>query len=110
MKVAAIAFVALGLAVAGSAAASSRVTDVDYLKANRCKGLASGMGADTAGLDAFIKTEGRSRIDYVLRRGEEEATRAKRQTADANQKDRLSAELSGGCAAYMGGSKSAPGQ
>ncbi|MDB5418926.1 MAG: hypothetical protein JWP50_2345, partial [Phenylobacterium sp.] len=61
MKVAAIALVALGLAVAGSAAASSRVTDVDYLKANRCKGLASGMGADTAGLDAFIKTEGRSR-------------------------------------------------
>jgi hypothetical protein len=110
MKVAAVAFVALGLAVAGSAAASSRVTDVDYLKANRCKGIAAGMGADTAGLDAFIKAEGRTRVDYVLRRGEEEASRAKRQTADANLKDRLSAELSGGCAAYMGEGKSTSGQ
>lgn len=110
MKVAAIAFVALGLAVAGSAAASSRVTDVDYLKANRCKGIAAGMGADTAGLDAFIKAEGRTRMDYVLRRGEEEVSRAKRQTTDANLKDRLSAELSGGCTAYMGEGKSTSGQ
>jgi hypothetical protein len=110
MKRAAIAFVILGLAVAGSAAASSQVTDVDYLKANRCKGIAAGMGADTAGFDAFIKAEGRSRMDYVLQRGEEEASRGKREAADANAKDRLTAELSGGCTAYMGGAKAVAGR
>lgn len=110
MKRAAIAFVALGLAVAGSAAASGRVTDVDYLKANRCKGIASGMGADTASLDAFIKAEGRTRVDYILQRGEEERSRAKRQTADANLKGSLSAELSGACTAYMGEGKAVSGQ
>ncbi|THD78502.1 MAG: hypothetical protein E7812_10930 [Phenylobacterium sp.] len=104
MKVAAIGLAILGLAVAGSAAASSRVTDVDYLRANRCKGLAVGMGADAAGFTSFIKTEGVSRLDVILQRGDEEFTRAKRQAANANLKDKLAAELNGPCAAYMTGS------
>ena len=103
MKVAAIALAVLGLAVAGSASASGRVTDVDYLKANRCKGLAVGMGADATGFSSFIKTEGVSRVDTILQRGDEEFARAKRQTADANIKERLAAELSGPCTAYMTG-------
>ncbi|HEV2531794.1 hypothetical protein [Phenylobacterium sp.] len=103
MKVAIIAFAALGLAAAGSAAAATRMSDVDYLRANRCRGIAAGMGADTASLDALIKAQGGARIDVILRHGEEEASRAKRQTADANMKERLSAELASGCAAYMGG-------
>jgi hypothetical protein len=110
MKLAAITFVTLGLALAGSASASSRVTDVDYLKANRCKGIAAGLGADTAGLDAFIKAEGRGRMDYILQRGDEEASRAKREAAAASAKDRLTAELSGGCTAYMGGAKAVAGR
>ena len=103
MKVAAIGLAILGLAVAGSATASGRVTDVDYLRANRCKGLAVGMGADATGFSSFIKTEGVSRVDTILQRGDEEFTRAKRQTANANLKDKLSAELSGPCTAYMTG-------
>lgn len=108
MKVAAVAFAVLGLAVAGSAAASTRVTDVDYLKASRCKGIAQGMGADTASLQAFLKAEGRTRADYILQRADEEATRARRQTSDANLKDRLAAELSGACTAYMSAGKGSP--
>jgi hypothetical protein len=104
MKFAAIALTALGLAVAGSAAASSQVSDVDYLRANRCKGLAAGMGADTASVDAFIKTQGSSRLDYIIDKGHEEYARAKRQTSDANLKDRLNAELATACTAYMGSS------
>ena len=103
MKIAVIAFAVLGLAAAGSAVASTRLTDVDYLRANRCRGIAAGMGADTTSVDALIKAEGRTRLDVILRHGEEEMSRAKRQTADANMKDRLSAELASGCAAYMGG-------
>jgi hypothetical protein len=102
MKFAAIALATLGLAVASSAAAA-HFTDVDYLRASRCKGIATGLGADTTSLDALLKAEGRSRIDVILRHGEEEADRAKRQATDANMKDRLSAELASGCAAYTGG-------
>jgi hypothetical protein len=108
MKLAAIALA--GLAVAGSAAASTHVTDVEFLKANRCKGLAVGMGADTAGLDAFIKAEGRSRQDVVLRMGSDQADRARREAANANMKDKVTAELSGGCSAFTGSGKAVAGQ
>jgi hypothetical protein len=106
MKVAAIALATISLAVAGSAAAASRATDVDYLRANRCKGLAAGLGStDVSGIDAFLKVEGRSRAAYIEQRGEEEMKRAKRETSDANRKDRLVAELNGPCMAYVGPSK-----
>lgn len=106
----AIAIAALGLSVAGAAAAADHVTDVDYLKAGRCRGIAAGMGADTASLDAFLKAESRTRVDFIMRRGEDEAARAKRETRDANLKDRLAGELSGACTAYMGAGKSLASQ
>jgi len=106
----AIAIAAASLSVAGAAAAAEHVTDVDYLKASRCRGIASGLGADTAGLDAFLKAESRSRVDFILRRGEDEASRAKRETRDANLKDRLSGELASTCTAYMGPGKTLAAQ
>ena len=55
------AIIALGAAVlaAGAASASDKVSDVDFLKANRCKGLATTLTGvvDSASLDAFIKSE-----------------------------------------------------
>lgn len=108
MKLAAIAFAALGLAAAaGSAAASSRVTDVDYMRASRCKGLAVALGSDTAGFDAFLKAEGRSRDVSILDRAADEMQRAKREARDANMKERLTAELNGPCMAYLNGGGSA---
>jgi hypothetical protein len=108
MKAAAIVFATLGLAMASTAVASERFTDLDYLKANRCKGLAASLGTgDTATLDATIKAEGRTRADAVLQRAQEELTRGKRDGAKADLKDRVSAELNGPCLAYMGGSKGA---
>jgi hypothetical protein len=97
-------------ALAGSAAAATRVSDLDFLKANRCRGLAAGMGTDTAGLDAFIKAEGRSRQDVVRRMGGEQADRGKRDAANARLKDRVAAELSGGCTAFTGAGKVLAGQ
>ena len=103
MKTAAILLATLGLAVAGSAMASDHLTDVDYLKANRCRGLAAGLGqGDVASLDALIKTEGRSRVQIVYEKGLEVQTRAKREAAGTDAKDRLTAELNGACVAYMG--------
>lgn len=112
MKAAAIAFAAIGFATAGVAAASERFTDLDYIKASRCRGIAAGMRADTAPFDAFLKAESRTRVELVMHRADEEGARAKRQASDANRKDELAAELSGACAAYQasGGGRSVGAQ
>ena len=110
MKTAAVLLMTFGLACASAATASERVSDLDYLKANRCKGIATGLGSsDTASLDALIKAQARSRGDAVLQRADEEMSKAKREAAKADLKERLSAELSGPCLAYMGGGKEASG-
>ena len=103
MKLIAIAFAATGLlAAAGSAAAA--VSDVDFIKANRCRGLAeSGLTQiDTAAMDAFIKSESSRRSPPVLDRGKAEYDKAKREgkTDSADRKARLTAELSGPCQVY----------
>jgi hypothetical protein len=105
MKTAAVALAAMGLFAAGAASASDRVSDLDYMKASRCKGLATGLGADSGGLDAFLKEQSRSRSSIVVERGAEEATRGKREATKSDSKDRLSAELAGPCMAYAGASK-----
>ncbi|MDE2486559.1 MAG: hypothetical protein KGO51_04110 [Alphaproteobacteria bacterium] len=102
MKRAAVAIAALGLAAAGSAYAASPVSDVDYLRANRCEGIAAGLGADTSHVAAFIKAQGATRMDYILAKGREAYRQARRETSDANLKPRLNTELATSCAAYVG--------
>jgi hypothetical protein len=104
MKSAAIVLAVLSLATADAAAASDRLSDIDYLKANRCRGLAAGLRVgDTASLDAMLKTEGRTRNAVILQRGEDEMSRGRREAAKADIKERLTAEMNGPCMAYMGG-------
>lgn len=103
-----LAAVSLAIAgtVAGAAQSASRLTDVDYLKANRCKGLAAGLGAgDTAGLDALIKAEGVSRPPVIYDQGQKEVERAKKDASHTDGKERLTAELNGPCVAYLSGGK-----
>jgi len=95
-----------GLAFAGSAAAETRISDVDFIKASRCKALAAspvGAGVDTAQLDALLKSQGQTRPELILQKADEAAARAKRQARSADAQPRLSAELTGACAAYLGG-------
>jgi hypothetical protein len=101
MKFAAALLVAASLSAAGAASAATINSDLDYLKASRCKGIATGLGADTSSVDAALKKEGRSRPEVIVNRGKDEADRAKRQTSDANMKDKLTAELNGPCMAYL---------
>lgn len=103
MKLIAIAFAATGmLAAAGSAAAA--VSDVDFIKANRCRALAEANVAevDTAAMQSFLKTEQRSRSAYVLERGKAEYDKARREAKSdsAERKARLAAELTGPCQVY----------
>jgi len=101
MKYAVIALVA---ATFTAGAASAAVTDVDYLKANRCKGLATGIEGvvDPAALNSFIKAERGARASYIVNRGEEEFNKARREAKSADRKDRLTAELTNACQAYLG--------
>jgi len=110
MKVAAaaIAIAVAALATAGSAVASDKVTDVEYMKANRCKGLASTLTGvvDTAALDSFIKSERGARAQYIVERGEELQAKARREARSEDRKEKLTAELTGPCSAYLGGPSS----
>ena len=89
---------------AGSAMATEKVTDVDFLKANRCKGLATTLTGvvDTQSLDSFIKAQRGARAAYIMERASEEFTRAKKEAKGADRRDRLTSELTGSCQAYIG--------
>jgi len=108
MKFAMIALAAAAMLAGGAASASDKVTDVDFLKANRCKGLAVSLTGvvDPAALDSFIKAERGARAPYVMERADEEFAKAKKEARSVDRKDRLTAELTGGCQAYLGGSSS----
>jgi len=94
-----IALVA-GLFVAGAAAAAERPTDMDYLKANRCKGLAA--SADAASFDGYLKVAKQWRPDYILERGVVEQAKGARDARNANdtRKAKYAADLAGPCQSY----------
>lgn len=104
MKFAAIALTAAAFAAAGTAVAADRITDVDYLRASRCKGLAEALPGvvDGQSLDAYLKSAGRQRPAAIYARAEGEAERARRQARSEDSKARLTAELTGPCQAYLG--------
>ena len=60
-----------------------------------------------AGLDAFVKAEGRFRNDVIIQRGSEEFDRARRETRHGDARERLSNELGGACQAYAAGKDTA---
>lgn len=106
MKLIAIAFAATGLLAAATSATAAAVSDVEFLKASRCRGLAdSGLTqVDTAAMDAFIRNERSGRAPYVLERSKAEYDKAKREAKSdsGDRKARLTAELSGPCQVYKG--------
>ncbi|WP_374575997.1 hypothetical protein [Phenylobacterium sp.] len=106
----AIAAVGLIAATSGAALAAGQVTDMDYLKASRCRGLdASGKlsPVDSKALDSYLKAAEPTRSVVVLQRAQIEETKAKREARYQDSRDRLNAELTGPCMAYMGASPAA---
>jgi hypothetical protein len=114
MRLTAIAITATLTASIASAALAgapaSRVADIDYLKASRCAGLASAGTLDqvnAAALSDFVKEQERIRAGYINERAREEAAKAKRQAKYKDGRERLNAELTGPCMAYVGGAATA---
>ena len=89
--------------VASSASATESMTDLQYLKANRCKGLATTLStvADPAAIEAFIKADRGARMPFIQDRATSEFQRAKREAKGEDRKERLTAELTGPCQALM---------
>ena len=105
MKFAAIAIAAAAtLATAGSAFAVERVSDLDYMRASRCKGLATTLTGvvDPQSIDTYLKSARGSRAPVVLDRADTEFQKAKREARSEDRKPRLTAELTGACSAYLG--------
>lgn len=102
MRLTPLMLAAVALLTAGSAAAASRATDVDYLKASRCRGIASGLAADTTSFDAYLKTEGRSRDLFMVQRGVEEQARGKKDARRTERAAKVTSELNGPCQVYKG--------
>ena len=111
MKFAALALVAVTLS-AGSASATERVTDLDYLKASRCKGLATRLPGvvDPAAIEAFLKAAPGARLPIILERANDEFERARREARSEDRKERLTAELAGACQAVVASGSKAPRQ
>lgn len=106
MRIAALAITAASMIAATSGIALADAgTDLDYLKASRCRGLdESGKfsAVDSKALDAYVKGAERVRAGYILERARNEEAKAKREARYKDRHERLEAELTGPCMAYMG--------
>lgn len=102
-----IAIAALAAATTTTAFAqpSDRLTDVDYMQAARCAGIASvDSSVDTASVNALLKTQGRGRASYIADKADEMRSDAARSAKRANgyAKEKLNAELTGACKRFLG--------
>jgi hypothetical protein len=108
MKTAAVILSVISLtSAATAAAAATQASDLDYVQANRCRGIAIGLGVDASALTAYVKAQGGSRNAVVQDRADEEFARGKRE-AKGDAKSRLQSELDGACAALLSSTASSP--
>jgi len=102
----------LAVSAAAPAFAADRVSDSELVRAARCLGLAkaANLGAsDASALQAFVKTQGRSRDPLVQERVDAAERAAKSQAGKAkdNLKASLIAERDGACKALVQASSTA---
>lgn len=95
-------------ALAGAAQAGPAVSNFDFLQAARCRGLAASEGlgkVDTASVDAFLKQETGNRDLPVRVSANNKITAAQKEgdKAEGAKKDKLLAERSGACSAFLTG-------
>ena len=95
------------LAVAGFANAqpSDHLTDMGFIGAARCAGLAEGSHVDAAALRAVVAREENYHYGYTLDRADEMRTEAKSQAERATGyvKQSIADELAGPCQSYLKG-------
>lgn len=100
------ALIATASAGAAFAETPGRITDSEFLKANRCLGLAtaSTLSGDADGFRGVIKAQSVGRNEVIVSMGKKTQARAVREARGANE-ERLTAlkgELGGACQALLG--------
>ena len=107
MRTAALAMIFTAATATAAMAQTDRLTDVEYLQAARCAGLASSetLGEiDTAGVDALLKAEARGRSGFIVDKAEKARKDVERiaDRAQAGRKAGLLAEREQSCQRYYG--------
>jgi len=102
-KATAVSLFVAGAAFAGAASAADPMSDVAFIAASRCEGLAQGVKIDTAALKKMLVNEEGARSQYVLDKASEVRDDAKRQASHAQgyQMQAVNDELHGPCSAYL---------
>jgi len=98
------------MAALGATAASAqpgRLSDVAYLQAARCVGLASSgklAVSDAKDMTAWLRTQSAGRPQFILEKADQMERDARRQASHAGEetKVRLNSELQGACAQLKG--------
>lgn len=102
-----IIFAAAAAASTGAFAQTTRLSDVEYIKASRCAGLMGAEalgGGDVASFDALLKAQRRARESFILERAANARKDAMRAAAKAENgaKAGLIAERDGICKTFLG--------
>jgi hypothetical protein len=108
MKKIIVATVVAVSALAGAAQAGTAVSNLDFLQAARCRGLAASEGlgkVDTANIDAFLKQETGNRELPIRVSANNKIAGAQKEgdKAEGAKKEKLLAERSGVCSAFLNG-------
>jgi hypothetical protein len=90
--------------------AHAGVSNLQYLEAARCRGLAASENLgklDTAAIDTFLRDESSTRNPAVKNSAQNKMNEAAKDaaSADGEKKTKLLAERDGACAGYLGGAK-----
>ncbi len=100
----ALATLAIAAAALTPAMAAPTLSDVAYMQAARCAGLAQGAKLDTHGVDALLNTQGVSRTADVLDRADalRDTARLRASRAGPLEQQAMAAEMAGACQPYLG--------
>ena len=97
---------AAAMAVSNPVGAAERLSDVDFMNASRCAGLAEGFKIENTSLKALLEDQRGWREGFIQEKADEMRQEAAGQVRRANAagKQRISAELNGACKTYLGSS------
>jgi hypothetical protein len=95
---------AAAIAAVTPVGAAERLSDVAFMNASRCAGLAEGAKIDSASIKAFLEAQRGSRDSYIQDKAEEMRDDAAREArhAGGTSSQRIAAELDGACKTYVG--------
>lgn len=99
--------IAATASTAALAQPAARLSDRDFVKAARCKGLmkSDALGAaDPAAIEALLKANKRGRADHIVEKANmaTDAARVEAAKADESARAELIAERDGACQAFAG--------